>query len=126
MAKAKEVPSFTKPLGGGAPNGAERTEGAYRRDKPASREHQFKNTGPGKGYGNVGKAGTNSTDYPDAASTGGERQEGMIRGDKSVREHQFKNTGAGAGYNNVGKSAKTGNAGAERTEGAYKKKPYTR
>jgi len=126
MAKAKEVPSFTKPLGGGSPNGTERTEGAYRRDKSPSRDHQFKNTGPGAGYGNVGRKANNPTDFPSAGQPGLERQDSMINRNSGSNDHQFKNTGPGAGYNNVGKAANTGKGGEERREGSYKKKPFTR
>lgn len=122
MAKAKEVPSFTKPVGGDRPTGAERTEGAYRKETPAAGDHKFKNTGPGAGYSNIGKKATNPTDFPSVGQPGVERQDSQIPGDRSVREHQFKNTGPGAGYGNVGRTAKTGKGGAERTEGAYKRK----
>ena len=119
MEKGKEIPSFTKPIGGVA---AERKEGFYDRSKSPSKDHVHKNTGPGAGYKNVGKAATNPCPGG-SGSVGAECTDGMINRKDPSREHVHKVTKAGGGYSQISK----GNAsGAERTEGAYKKKPYTR
>ena len=120
MDKSKEIPAFTKPVGSHA---SERSESFYDRSKNPAREHVNKNTGPGAGYKNVGKAATNPTQYPSAGGLGSERTDGMINRKNPTRDHVHKVSKPGGGYDQIGKG---GASGAERKEGAFKKKPYTR
>jgi hypothetical protein len=119
MSKAKEVPSFTKPLKG-TELGKERSEGFYKKGSP-TRDHKFQETKGGQGYGNVGKKGENKTQYPSCCEPGDDRTDKMRADRKCERPAKFPCKKAGDGYDGQKGNCCKG-LGEERKESFYKRK----